>query len=122
MPTDLISDKALEQLKPCLLALSDKKALEMKILNVRGMSTICDYMVLATGNSETHLRALSSTVEVTLKKMKDLRVATESGPDSGWVVVDAFDFMIHLFVPETRDRYRLDHLWKDADVITIDGI
>ncbi len=122
MPTEIIADKALEQLKPCLVALSDKKALELKVLNVRGMSTVCDYLVIASGNSETHLRALSSTVEATLKGMKDLSVASESGPDSGWVVVDAFDFMIHLFIPETRERYRLDQLWKDAEILAIDWL
>ncbi|WP_309386412.1 ribosome silencing factor [Cerasicoccus frondis] len=103
----------------CCDALDDKKAIDMKILDVRGISTVTDYLVLATGNSQPHLKALRSTVERALKDAKAHIVGAETGDDSGWQVVDAFDFMVHLFTPEMRDNYRLEQLWKDAKTVEL---
>jgi len=98
----------------CCEALDDKKALDLKILDVRGISSITDYLVLASGNSQPHLKALRGAVEKALKDARAQIVGAETGEDSGWQVVDAFDFMVHLFTPEMRDNYRLESLWKDA--------
>lgn len=98
----------------CCEALDDKKAIDLKILDVRGISTVTDYLVLASGNSQPHLKALRSAVERTLKDAKSHVVGAETGDDSGWQVVDAFDFMVHIFTPEMRDNYRLEQLWKDS--------
>lgn len=101
-------------LKLIVAALTDKKAEDLRVLDVSRESSITDFLVLATGNSEPHLRALRIEVERVLdaEKAKILGVDTTKG--SGWTVVDAFEVMIHLFTPDTRGRYRMEQLWRDA--------
>lgn len=100
--------------KRCLGALDDKKAVDLKVLDVRGKSSVTDYFIIGTCTSEPHLKALRSHIERELKDAKVSLVGTEYTPESGWLVLDAFDFMIHLFLPETREHYSLETLWRDA--------
>jgi ribosome-associated protein len=90
-------------LKQICHALEEKKAEDIKVLCVKAQSSITDYLVLGTGTSEPHLRAL--------------RVELDQG--SGWLVVDAFDIMVHVFTPENRKKYALESLWKDAEEISL---
>jgi len=110
-------EKTLEILKKCAEALSDKKAEELRILDVRGKSPITNFFVLATANSEPHMKALCNEIEKILKEEKIGSVGRDFTAGSGWMVIDAFDFMLHVFTREQRDAYRLDALWKDAEEI-----
>ena len=105
---------SIKLLKLIVEALDEKKAEDLRVLDVSKLSSITDYLVLATGNSEPHLRALRIELERVLdeKKAKIFGVDTTKG--SGWTVVDAFEVMIHLFTPENRDKYRMELLWKDS--------
>src|SRR5690606_37952397 len=95
-------------------ALLEKKAEKLVVLDVRGVSSITDYLVVSSGTSSPHLRAL----RVELEKELDARgvaIAAEGNQEgSGWLVVDAFDVMFHVFHPELREYFRLESLWKDA--------
>jgi len=76
--------------------------------------------VLATGNSEPHLRALRIEVERVLDEAKQPIAGMEAGTyGSGWTVVDAYQIMTHLFTPEQRQNYALEKLWKDAEVLAV---
>jgi ribosome-associated protein len=103
-------------------ALDDKKAEDLQVLDVRAQSSITDYLVLATGTSEPHLRALRVELEKVLDSAEARIVGVESRPGSGWTVFDAFDIMVHLFTAENRERYRLDLLWRDAIDIPAAGL
>ena len=103
-------------------ALGDKKAEDLRILDVSKLSSITDYLVLATGNSEPHLRALRIEVERVLDEQKARILGVDTTKSSGWTVVDAFEIMIHLFTPENRDKYRMELLWKDAVELEVPGI
>ena len=105
--------------KLCCRLLDEKKAEDLRVLDVSAQSSITDYLVLATGTSETHLRALRVELEKVLDAAQTHIVGIETAPDSGWTVVDVFDVMVHLFTPESRSRYRLDHLWKDAVEVSV---
>ena len=83
------------------------------------MSSITDYLVLATGNSEPQLRALRIEVERVLDNQKAKIIGVDTTKGSGWAVVDAFEIMIHLFTPENRHKYRMELLWKDAAELSI---
>ena len=111
------ADPVLDIVKKCYQALDDKKAEDLKVLDVRGKSPITNYFLLATANSEPHLRALSNELLATLKERGVKSVGREFNEGSGWVVVDAFDFMVHIFLPEQRGLYGIEALWKDADRI-----
>lgn len=90
------------------------------MLKVSGKSTITDYLVLATGNSDPHLRALRIEVERVLDEVKHPICGMEvGGYGSGWTVVDAYQIMAHIFTPEQRGNYALERLWKDAESINI---
>lgn len=101
----------------CCQALDNKKAENIRILHLGPLSCIADYFIIATGTSDPHLRALANEVEKTLDDLKVDILGIDRSPRSGWVVVDAFDFMVHVFTDEMRDFYKLEHLWRDAKVI-----
>ena len=116
------ASKSLTLLKTLVRALDDKKAEDLRVLEVRAQSSITDYLVLATGTSEPHLRALRIEMEKVLDSAGARIVGVESRPGSGWTVFDAFDIMVHLFTAENRQRYRLDLLWRDAIDIPVAGL
>lgn len=103
----------------CCALLDAKKAEDLRVLDVSAQSSITDYLVLATGNSETHLRALRVELEKVLDDTKTHIVGIETAHESGWTVVDAFDVMVHLFTRDNRAKYRLENLWKDAVEISV---
>lgn len=95
-------------------ALDGKKAEDLRVLDVSELSSITDYLVLATGTSEPHLRALRIELERVLDDNKARILSVDTTKGSGWTVVDAFEVMVHLFTPENRDKYRMELLWRDA--------
>lgn len=109
-------DPALALVRRVRDILDSKKAEDIRILDVRGLSGVTDHMVLCSGISAPHLRALSEAVA------KELRAATPpvaphrtaGTTDSGWVVMDYHQFVVHIFSPEMRAYYALENLWKDA--------
>ena len=120
MSTPLPSDSTVTLLKQLVRALDDKKVGDLRVLKVGAKSTITDYIVLATGNSEPHLRALRIEVERVLDEAKHPIAGMEVGTyGSGWTVVDAYQIMTHLFTPEQRANYALEKLWKDAEVLKV---
>lgn len=113
------SAETLKQIKACCAALEDKKAIDLVVLDVSGSSSITDFFILATGNSEPHLRALRGSLEGVLKDLDIPVIGIDYHPQSGWLVVDAFDFMVHLFIAEVRESYHIEALWRDAKQITL---
>lgn len=95
--------------------LLDRKAGDVVLLNIAGLSTVADYFLLATAANEPHLKALAEEVAVSLKRQADPPVCRVGGsPQSHWVVVDLIDVVIHLFTAELREYYSLETLWNDA--------
>jgi ribosome-associated protein len=113
---------ALELVRLCCRALDEKKAGDLRVLDVRALSSITDYLVIGTATSEPHVRALRVELEKALDSAKTHIVGFETARESGWVVMDAFDVMVHIFTPEKRDRYRLENLWRDGREISVKGL
>ena len=113
------ADPTLDVVKKCFNALDDKKAEDIKVLDVRGKSPITNYFIIATATSQPHLRALAGELEKTLKDLGVKAIGREFNEGSGWVVVDGFDFMAHIFLPEQRGMYGIESLWKDATSIKL---
>ncbi len=93
-------------------ALEDMKAREVAVLDVRGKTSVTDYMVVASGTSERHVHALADHVveEMAARRIKPLGVEGEHSRD--WVLVDLGDVIVHVMLPETRDFYQLEKLWQ----------
>lgn len=108
-----------EPLRRCCQVLDDKKAETIRIFEVSKQSSLTDFLVLATGTSEPHLRALRNELEKVLDETGTRLVGTEGEVGTGWTVIDGFEFMIHLFTRETRDHYQLESLWGDGVEIAL---
>ena len=113
------ANPTLQLLKSVVLALDAKKAEDLRVLDVSKQSSITDYLVLANGNSEPHLRALRIELEKVLDEQKVRILGMDTTRGSGWMVIDAFEVMVHLFTAENRDKYRMELLWKDATNVSI---
>ncbi len=115
-----------ESLPPLLrslcLALDDQKAGDVQVLRVREQSSITDFLVVATGTSDPHLRALRIELEkvIDASGTRILGMDTEQG--SGWMVIDAFDIMVHVLTAENRAKYALENLWKDAELVPLEEV
>lgn len=104
----------------CCQALDDKKAEDILVLDMRGTLAITDYFIIATGTSSPHLRALFKEMDSILSPLGYQIPSKDKNHHTGWVVVDAIDFVIHIFEQEQRDYYSLDRLWKDAPQVEIE--
>ena len=116
-----IREKTLEEMRTALHALAEKKAEALKVLDVREKSSITDYLVLATATSEPHAKALKAELDKSLKAAGVKLIGEDREVGSGWLVVDAFDFMVHLQTEEMREFYALDSLWKDAPALDLEA-
>lgn len=110
---------ALELVKTCCRVLDDKKADQLAVLDVSEQSSITDFLVIATATSEPHLRALRVELEKAFDAEGTRLVGQEAAQESGWLVIDAFDVMVHLFLRETRERYGLERLWRDSTEVNV---
>lgn len=106
--------EALELVRTCCRVLDDKKAGDLRVLDVSAQSSITDYLIIATATSEPHLRALRIELEKAFDGAGVRMVGKEIVQESGWVILDAFDVMVHLFLAEPRERFGLERLWRDA--------
>lgn len=102
-----------ENLMECCNALLEKKAVGLTILDVKGHSTVTDYYVIASGESSPQLKAMAHTAKMALKTRDEETGIIDGDPSSGWVVMDGYEFIVHLFTSETREEYALESLWKD---------
>lgn len=99
----------------CRELAEDKKAEDLVILDVRNLSSVTDYFVIAQASSDPHLRAIVEEVQIRLKQEKTLRPnAIDGSPGAGWIVLDYFDVIVHVMRREVRERYDLEGLWNDA--------
>ena len=99
----------------CRELADNKKAESIAILDVRKLSSITDYFVIATGTSEPHLRAIVDEIRDTLAVESELRPrATDGTLPTAWIVLDYFDVIVHVMRAEIRARYDLEALWGDA--------
>lgn len=99
-------------------ALSDKKGLDIVILEVKGLTLIADYFVLCTGNSSTHVHSLTVGLQEELAKQGIEELRVEGLGEARWVLLDYSDVVVHIFQEEARSFYDLERLWGDAKKYT----
>ena len=96
-----------EMLKIACAALEDKKAFDIKIIDISRISTLCDYIVIADGTNKKQVQALSDNVGYS---------------EGGWILLDYYDIIIHIFSEESRRFYNIEKIWSDGDIISLDSI
>src|SRR5437588_10052834 len=99
----------------CRELADNKKAEDITILDVRELSSVTDYFVIASGTSEPHLRAIVDEITDKLRDEYRLRPKAVDGTlHTAWIVLDYFDVIVHIMRTDVRDRYDLETLWGDA--------
>lgn len=116
---DTKNEGLLELIRACCQALDDKKAENLRVLHIGPKSSVADYFVIATGTSNPHLRAMRVELEKTLDAKKAEILGAQMDTESGWVVVDAYDIIFHLFTRDMRAHYALENLWKDSEEVAV---
>ncbi len=104
-----------------LKAIDDVKAVDVQILDLREIeNTVCDYFVICTGTSNTHVNAISGIVQKQVSKaMKDKPWHVEGEGNAEWVLIDYVNIVVHVFQKHIRDYYDIESLWGDAKITTI---
>ncbi|KAA8980712.1 MULTISPECIES: ribosome silencing factor [Gammaproteobacteria] len=104
-----------EQLKSLAVdAVESMKGQDVAVLDVRDRTSMTDYMVIASGNSNRHIHSLAEEVVQRAKQEADSKPKLEGGETSDWVLVDMGDVIVHLMLPATREFYDLERFWRDA--------
>ena len=96
-------------------ALDDMKAVNVKVLDVRGLTDIADTMVIASGNSDRHVRSIADNVVQKAKEAGFRPLGTEGARDGEWVLVDLTDILVHVMLPRVREFYGLERLWDAGE-------
>ena len=101
-------------LEPIVEAIGNAKGLNISILEVREMTDICDHMVIVTGTSDRHAKAIMKTVIEELRESGHKPIGTEGEQYAQWILLDYADVLVHIMTSETREFYNLERLWKDT--------
>jgi ribosome-associated protein len=92
--------------------LDDAKAEDVAVIDLKGKSSIGDFMVIATGRSDRHVNAVADQLQQELKREGQERVRIEGQPQCDWVLIDTGDIIVHVFQPEIRAFYNLEKMWS----------
>src|SRR5439155_6476026 len=98
-------------------ALDDMKAANVRVLDVRGLTDIVDTMVIASGNSDRHVRSIAERVVEKAKAAGFRPLGTEGARDGEWVLVDLQDVLVHVMLPRVREFYGLERLWEGGPAL-----
>ena len=111
----------LEKVKEIVRILDNKKAKDIKAIEIIEHSIVADYFVIVSGTSNTHVKSLVDEVEFEMKQ-KGVEPYHIEGKATGWILMDFNDVIVHLFLSDMRDYYNLERLWADAAQVDISNL
>ena len=111
-----------EMVREIVKALDSKKAVDITAIEIRDLTTLGDYFVVASGNSTSHVKALAEEVDERLSAMGVEPRRVEGYQTCLWILMDYYDIIVHIFNKETREFYGLERLWADAPKVDISGL
>ena len=106
-------------LRVAVEATRDKKALDIVVLDLRGLASFTDYFLIATGGSHRQIETIADEIEEKLKEAKRKPSHVEGYPRGDWILMDYVDFVVHVFTPASRSYYDLERLWGDAKRLAV---
>lgn len=110
---------AINMLKTAYKALDDKKAYDIKILDIKKISSIADYMVIADGTNKNQVQAMCDAVTEEMGKAGFLSKSIEGYSEGGWILLDYYDIIIYIFSDEARRFYDIERIWSDGKYVDI---
>lgn len=113
-----MTGNAKEMAKLAYEALADKKAEDIKIIDIHEVSVLADYFIIASGTNRNQVQAMADNVEETLHKAGCLVRQTEGYNSANWILMDFGDLIVHMFDSENRLFYDLERIWRDGKTIT----
>ena len=102
--------------------LDEKKAMDVVAIKTEEVTIVSDYFVIASGTSNTHVKALADDVEYEIKQRLDIAPEHIEGRATGWILLDYGTVILHVFTQENRDYYNLERLWADASVVDLSDV
>lgn len=111
-----------EELEIAVKALDSKKAEKIKALKVADLTILANYFIIAGASSTTQVKALADEVEYRLEQRGIRPKSVEGIQSANWIVLDYVDIVVHIFLNESREFYKLEHLWADGEEVDISGI
>ena len=99
----------------------EKKAIDLVVLDVQGLSSVADYFLVCSGRSTPHIKSISDAIRDELKEEGSRPLHAEGQAESGWLLLDYGDVLMHVFLEDTRAYYALERLWGDAPLLPVDG-
>lgn len=112
----------LELTKAIAKVLDNKKAKDIKAIHITDYSIVADYFVIATGTSNTHVKALADEVEYEIENQLSIKPDHIEGRATGWILLDYSSVLVHVFTGESREYYNLERLWSDACQIDLSDV
>ena len=101
-------------------AAESKKATDIKVLDLTGITSFADYFVICTGSNQRQIQAISDEVNLQLKRQAgELPISVEGYEQAEWVLADYGDLLVHIFSPKSREYYDLERLWRSARTVEI---
>jgi ribosome-associated protein len=116
--TDAFGDLP-RQIQQAAQAAQDKKAIDLAVLDVREVSSFTDFFIICSGQNVRQVKAIADAVEETLRKDAARPAHVEGYDRADWVLLDYFDFIVHVFTPTMREFYALERLWGSAERIAV---
>lgn len=111
-----------EMTKLAVSALEDKKAQNIKIINIETISTLADYFIIAGGSNRNQVQAMCDNVQEILGRAGYTECKTEGYDSANWILLDYGDLVIHLFDEENRLFYDLERIWRDGKTVTVEEL
>ena len=114
--------QSFELMKKAVEFADSKKAKDIKVLELAGLTTLADYFVICSGGSSTQVKAIADEVEEKLSELGVEPYGKEGFSMADWILMDYSDVVVHVFTPDSREFFNIEHLWADAKEVDISDI
>ncbi len=113
---------SIDMIKTAYSALEDKKAFDIKAIDISKISTLCDYIIIADGTNKKQVQALCDNVQDCMRDAGYENKSIEGYSDGGWILLDYYDIIVHIFSGETRRFYNIEKIWSDGDMVDVNSL
>ena len=113
--------KEIDLIDEIIFGIEDVKGIDINIMDLRNITnTVCEFFILCTGTSNTHVSAITNSVRKNVsKKLKEKPFSIEGLENQEWVLIDYIDVVVHIFQGDTREYYDIENLWGDAKITNV---